>query len=167
VTYVMSPGATLTGNRITLKWPFTFTLPAPRYLGEFSNSVRVTHLSHPRSEEWTTSARRRLDELADLRLGWDGASAQPISSDAISSAMAFLSSSLVANLETKPDLVPTYEGALLIEWHTEAIDLIIELGPAGSSFYVCDNLSRSEVEGMVRDYLEVLASAFVKLGFHP
>jgi hypothetical protein len=155
----ISSGATLTGGRVRAKWRPMFASPAARYLPEPPASGIP-----PTSEPWIMSARQRLNELAGLAPGWDGAIARAVGSTQISSALGFLASELVAHLDTKPDVVPTYDGGLLIEWHTEKVDLIIELGPDGASFYACDNEANSEVEAALGDHVEAVTSAFVKLG---
>lgn len=110
------------------------------------------------------SALQRLDELAALAPGWDGANAAAIGPAYIKSAQDLISSDLVTSIDAKPDLVPTCDGRLLVEWHTEAIDLIIELAPAGASCYACDNETNSEVEAALGEQIEHITSALVKLG---
>jgi hypothetical protein len=166
MTLAISSGVTLTGGRLRAKWRPTWSSPAGRYLPELHNHLPQAAETTARrsSEPWIMSARDRLDELAGLPPGWDGAVAQVVSPAYITGAFGFISSDLVANLEAKPDLVPTYDGGLLIEWHTEAVDLIIELGPGGSSFYLCDNETHREVEATLGEHIEDVTSAFVKLG---
>jgi hypothetical protein len=154
-------GAALTGGRLRDKWQLVATSPAARYLPEVPASVAPGSSS---SEPWITVARDRLSELAGLAPGWDGGHARAISPGYISGALRFLASDLVADLATKPDVVPTFGGGLFIEWHTEAVDLIIEIGPGGASFYVCDNETDHEVEAALGDHIEDLIRAFVKLG---
>lgn len=155
----ISSGATLTGGRVRAEWRPELGSAAARYLPE-ALTVGVV----PSSDPWVTSARRQLNELASLAPGWDGDVARAVGPTLIESALGFLTSELVANLDTKPDVVPTYDGGLLIEWHTDAVDLIIEIGPDGASFYACDNETNSEVEAPLGDHLEAVTSAFVKLG---
>jgi hypothetical protein len=114
---------------------------------------------------WLDSARQRLNAIADLKQGWDEASAPPIAPSLINSVWNFLKSDLVSSLEAQPDVVPTFDGGVLIEWHTTTVDLIIESGPDGSgSFYYYDNETHDEVEAAIGDRLDIVASAFVKLG---
>jgi len=90
-------------------------------------------------------------------------SAKAISPAYIQTVWEFISSELVASLPAKPDLVPTYDGGLLIEWHTLAVDLIIEAGSAGVSFYACDNETNREVEGTLGEHVRDVTSIFNKL----
>ncbi|MHB1535213.1 MAG: hypothetical protein ACYC1D_11530 [Acidimicrobiales bacterium] len=77
----------------------------------------------------------------------------------------FVSSDLVSGLALQPDLAPTYGGAILIEWHTEAADLIIEPSLSGAlAYYFCDNETGDEVEGTMDGHADAIAWAFAKLG---
>jgi hypothetical protein len=115
---------------------------------------------------WLDAARQRLNELAALKPGWDEASAKPVSPGLLGSAWSFLTSELVSSLAIQPDIVPTFEGGLLIEWHSISVDLIIETSPdAAGSFYFCDNETHEEVEAAIGERLDIIATAFAKLGF--
>lgn len=165
MTLAFLPGATLTGDRIrlTLRQAFSSSSPAVRCLPEL-NAPPVPIPPPLASTPWIVSALQRLDELAALAPGWDGANAPALNPAYIKSALEFISSDLITSIDAKPDLVPTCDGGLLIEWHTEAVDLIIELAPVGASFYAYDNETNSEVEAALGDRLEQITSAFVKLG---
>src|SRR6266542_5713468 len=94
----------------------------------------------------------------------DEVAAQPISLDLITAAANFLASDPVSELKVQPDIVPTFEGGLLIEWHTEAVDFIIESSPsAGPSFYFLDHETGEAVEAPLGEHLEAFATAFTKL----
>ncbi|MGI8492324.1 MAG: hypothetical protein ACR2KC_03860 [Acidimicrobiales bacterium] len=78
----------------------------------------------------------------------------------------FIESSLVDQLDHKPQVVPTVEGGVQLEWHTVDIDLIIECAPSGPpSYYLSDLKHDLRVEGLVREARSELAAAFVELGF--
>lgn len=162
--------ATLTGDRLRRTWWQPWSSPAIRtLLSESTQSERVLEATvGSTAPDGAVSrsiiVRQQLDELAGLAPGWDGSTARAISPEYIEQAWKFVSSDLVADLSTKPDLVPTYAGGLQIEWHTEAIDLVLELGPDGPSFYLCDNQEHVEIEAVVGDHTNDIASAFVKLG---
>lgn len=107
---------------------------------------------------------QRLSELADLEPGWDEAAALPIPSSLIAGVRDFLASELISGLEVEPDIVPTFKGRLLIEWHTQSVDLVIEVGTDGnSSFYFFNNETDEEVEAPLGQRLDVIARAFSKL----
>ena len=146
------PRWTLSGNKVVPKTPGVL-------------ETRPATIDEAPTNIWLEAAKQRLREIQALGPGWDDASARPITTRLIDSVLSFISSDLVMSMEVKPDIVPTYDGGILIEWHTRAVDLIIEAGPSGGgSFYLCDNESGNEVEAPLGDQLELVESAFVKLG---
>ncbi len=113
---------------------------------------------------WLGSALQRLAELADLEPGWDEAAALPIPPSLIAAVRDFLTSGAVSELTVEPSIVPTLKGSLLIEWHSESVDLIIEADPESTpSFYFFDNETDEEVEAPLGQRLDVVAKAFKKL----
>ncbi len=161
VTPMPYRGGTLTDDRIQPAQYRTFPSTYEIYL---SDAGTVHDQSMQQACWWSVSVSDRLNELERLAPGWDGCNAIPPDRNYLSRARDFLSSDLISGIAPGPDLVPTYDGGLLIEWHTEVIDLIIELGPAGNTFYVRDNETNTEVEAALGDSMEQLASAFMKLG---
>jgi hypothetical protein len=118
-----------------------------------------THLD-PRLEQ-------RLHLLSNLPPGWDEDGARSISPALILQARQFLASELISRFPTRPDVVPTFAGGLLIEWHTESLDLIIEMDPASEvSFYLHDAETGLEVEAPIGQHTAALASAFARLLRH-
>lgn len=146
-----------------------------RWLSPESSGSRDLHVSYgeplvsdeqsvQRPTGWLRLSFERLGELANLELGWDEGNAQPIAQAVISAVQDFISSDLVSSISIHPDIVPTLRGGLLIEWHTEAIDLIIEAAPAGSpTFYFLDNGTGEEVEAPLGQRLDAINRAFTKL----
>lgn len=125
----------------------------------------IPSIERQRTNAWLDTAKRHLKQLANLDPGWNDASARSIDHAVVDGVLGFISSDLVLNLEIKPDIVPTFEGGLILEWHTESLDLLIESSPAGQvSFYYCDNETGSEVEAPLEDQMDILYSAFIKLG---
>jgi len=130
-----------------------------------SKSLNLTHTETQSSELWLEEMRTHLEELAALGPGWNDGSAKPIEPTVISNVSNFIASELVLGAPVLPNIVPTFEGGLLIEWHTEAVDLVIEPALSGdASFYYCDNETGDEVEALLRDRIDVLGRAFIKLG---
>jgi hypothetical protein len=134
-----------------------------------TRDLRVQHIAAEATEfrypmSWLGSALQRLGELAELGPGWDEAAAQPIPSALVTAVRDFLTSGLVSRLAVQPDIVPTFRGGLLIEWHTESVDLIIESTVVGSpSFYFLNNETGEEVEAPLGQRLDAVAAAFAKL----
>jgi hypothetical protein len=152
----------LSANRLrTKRWPSPES-SGSRDLERQESTTRVVRASQPQT--WLPSALQRLSELANLEPGWDDASAPAISSVLIASVYDFLTSDLVASFKVEPDIVPTFEGKLLIEWHTESTDLIIEVVLDGiSSFYFFNNETGEEVEAPLGQRLDAIKTAFDKL----
>lgn len=110
-------------------------------------------------------AERRLDELARLGPGWDGETARAINPSIIEAVHDFIVSKAITSLSVHPDLVPSLEGGILIEWHTVEVDLVIEASPSGeASYYFCDNETGKEVEESLGKGSDDIAFAFKKLG---
>ncbi len=116
-------------------------------------------------EGWVGAALDRLDQLAALGPAWDGAGAKTVSPRVLDMVRQFVASKLVRDTECKPELVPTFEGGIQLEWHTLAVDLVIESEPSGAvTCYYLDSETDEEFEGSLLDGEASLASAFQKLG---
>jgi hypothetical protein len=157
---------TLSANRLRTRWrqgpvpAGVHILPAP-----IENLPSLSTRERPSTDSWLGAAALRIEELSNLAEGWDDGSALPVAPELFASVWNFVTSDLIISLPTKPAIVPTFGGGLLIEWHTKAVDLIIESAPGGEvSFYACDNETGEEVEATVPDRLDSLAAVFVKLG---
>ena len=170
VTYapaLPSSAWTLTGNQFLSKWRFVPASPSVRRLFEPSEAVGTAQpvLDSQPTDPWLGSAARRMEEIANLSQGWDDAAAPSIAPALLKAVTTFVSSDLIVNLPNRPAIVPTFSGGLLLEWHTEVVDLIIESAPDGeASFYFCDNETGDETEALLGDRSDVLTAAFVKLG---
>lgn len=108
----------------------------------------------------------RLDRLANLGPAWDGMAARAIAPSVIDAVGDFATSDLIDHTEIKPEVVPTLDGGIQLEWHTSGVDLIIECEPSGStSYYYRDVEAGEESEGSLLEAQRSLAAAFVKLGY--
>lgn len=156
------PRFSLSADRISQKiWPSPES-SGIRDLQHEDSTIRSIQTRRP--ARWLASALQRLRELADLEPGWDEAAAKSIPPSLISSVRDFLTSDLMSKLEIEPDIVPTLEGKLLIEWHTKVVDLIIEAGSDGNpSFYFFNNETGEEVEAPLGQRLDALRTAFASL----
>ncbi len=71
---------------------------------------------------------------------------------AVAAARQLIQSRTVDGMMHKPQLVPTVEGDIQLEWHTVDIDLIIERPPSGPTSYYLSDLKRDmETEGSLQD----------------
>jgi hypothetical protein len=104
---------------------------------------------------------KRLAALAELEPGWDDASAAAISPVLIEVVRRFLTTDLISSLAVRPDIVPTFKGSLMLEWHTEVLDFIIEPTLEGTpSFYFSNSVTGEEVEAPLGQRMDLVASAF-------
>jgi hypothetical protein len=138
--------------------------PALRYTQStqpYATSVLIDAYSR---EPWLDSIEYRLKEIANLSFGWDDASARPVDPLVLARVSEFVESDLVRDLPVKPSLVPTVSGGMLVEWHTEIIDLVIELAVGEApSFYLSNAQTGVETEGTLAASPDVIAMAFARL----
>jgi hypothetical protein len=157
------PAGSLTGDRLRPGWPISVTSSGTSNLVVMGDAPYVV-VHHRDLDPWLE---QRLHLLSNLPPGWDEDGARSISPALIRQARQFLASDLISQFPIRPDVVPTYAGGLLIEWHTESLDLIIEMDPTSAvSFYLHDEETESEVEAPIGQHTSLLASAFARLLRH-
>ena len=78
------------------------------------------------SPSWLHAVQVQIEECSRLEAGWDSYSARPISSNACAAAYR-----IVRELATRrtpiPSVVPTSDGLIQFEWHTNDIDLEVRV----------------------------------------
>ena len=118
-------------------------------------------------DRWLEGALSRLDQLGALGPGWDGGEAKMVSPSVLEAVRLFVNSQVIRDAKFKPELVPTFDGGIQLEWHTEAVDLIIECQPSGSVTYYSSDIESDEVlEGSLPEGAARLEPVFTKLGWH-
>ncbi len=118
-------------------------------------------------DRWLEEALSRLDRLAALGPGWDGDKAKMVSPSVVEAVRLFVSTQVIRDAKFKPELVPTFDGGIQLEWHTEAVDLIIECEHFGSVTYYSSDIEFDEVlEGSLPESAARPAPVFAKLGWH-
>lgn len=146
------------------EWPSAGDIPAVHRT--YWDLLSGAQLPRAGRASWTRGALDRLDRLAKLGPAWDGEQAKSISPGVVDAVQGFVTSDLIEHLPTKPELVPTLEGGIQLEWHTSSIDLIIECEASGSvTYYYRDVEADEEFEGSLLEAGNPLTSAFVKLGY--
>ena len=135
-------------------------------------SVPVEVPSRPveavQERDWLSTAINRINELAQLPEGWDGSSALPLSMTCVSAMTSFVSSPLIQDLQEKPQIVPTTDGGLVLEWHTMEFDFSLETSPIEPpTFYYHEGNTGYEDEGFVTGDSESLVRAFSRLSQRP
>ncbi|MFZ1416630.1 MAG: hypothetical protein WAS73_18950 [Defluviicoccus sp.] len=83
-----------------------------------------------RESAWVESTQRQLEEIQALQDGWDGYRAGPIRRDVIHFAEAVLNQ-IMKPLTPAPHIAPMAHSGLMIEWHTNGVDLEIEIEHPG------------------------------------
>ena len=69
---------------------------------------------------------KRLDELINLKEGWDGYNGKPVSPDTAQLAMYILNSIYLPDM-LQPQIVPSAGGDLQIEWHSQNFDIELHI----------------------------------------
>lgn len=144
-------------------WPEATGIPAMRRAVALDFQSQASDRTDP--SPWQSELSARLERLALLPPGWDGDSARAISSRVVEAVRMFITSQLVEQTLVKPQLVPTCEGGLQLEWHSQTVDLVIECEPAGPvTYYFFDVETGAESEGSILDQDAPLGTAFIRLG---
>jgi hypothetical protein len=78
------------------------------------------------SPPWLRAVSAQIEECTRLELGWDSYSAKPVSINACAAAYRIIRELASRNTPT-PSVVPTSDGLIQFEWHTNDIDLEIRV----------------------------------------
>ncbi|MER7275859.1 hypothetical protein ABT369_15510 [Dactylosporangium sp. NPDC000244] len=71
-----------------------------------------------------------MTDITMLEYGWDGEQAQPLSDRAFEMAITILVDTM--SIDTvPPQIVPTYDGGLQLEWHCAGVDLEVAVESNG------------------------------------
>lgn len=89
-----------------------------------SSVVVSSAAASPQERRWYQSIENAFSELENLKPGWDGRGARPISPAAIAFARDILFSTGEIPL---PQIVPVSSGAIQLEWHMGGIDMELEI----------------------------------------
>jgi hypothetical protein len=105
-----------------------FTDRASRFQGGVSK--QPTRLTITKVDgEWRDATFKRLEELVQLPVGWDGYDGLPVNLANAYFALQMLDTVCRTNTPT-PQIVPMSDGGLQIEWHTLNEDIEIQVrGP--------------------------------------
>jgi hypothetical protein len=109
------------------------------------------------SPAWIVAFTKRVEEILSLPPNWDGEDARAIDVSCVIEALDFLFSALSHDTPA-PQVVPTAEGGLQLEWHTKGLDLEVTFLPAtrASFFFACTN--SPDFEGDVNDHVMFVSS---------
>lgn len=88
-----------------------------------------------------------LVELLALPENWNGYGAQVIERPVVPVVLNFLAYVFAEGTPPLPDLVPTIDGGVQLEWHVGGFDLEVEFSPrTGVRAYFCDEAAGEEWE---------------------
>ncbi len=105
-------------------------LIAPRVSRNFGQS---SVLSEPDQPEWADHIKDQISAVLDLQEGWDGFGAGPIRHDVLAFALAILRQVMRPDTPS-PHITPMSHEGVQLEWHTEAVDLEIEIEEPGAAW---------------------------------
>lgn len=153
------------------------TLPTPE-VSDPSADIRITDspltprrvavaIQLPRGEPepwWARAVEDRLENLAHLESNWNGHGAQPPRPEAILIGVRVIASLLGTHQGWPlPQIVPTWQGGLQLEWHLHPADIEITVDPRDAVWaYLSDHHSSvdgplTEMEARVSEILGLAA----------
>jgi hypothetical protein len=89
------------------------------------------------SPPWIRSIVNRIDYLLTLSEGWDGPGSGALDFECAMEAISFMLST-AAHETPAPQLIPTSDSGVQIEWHMGGIDLEVRFSPGSSAtYYYC------------------------------
>jgi len=103
------------------------------------------------SPAWIVAFTRRIENLLKLQDGWDGVGSKRPQLNCVIEALEFLFGSL-SHDTLPPQVVPTSEGGIQLEWHTKGIDLEITFSPGLRASFLFSSNSGPDFEGSVNDH---------------
>jgi hypothetical protein len=103
----------------------------------FANDVRllITLAKSGTEPAWHWRVFSTLQELASLRPGWDSYNAATLSPVAVARCIKTLLPVLPGEA-LEPSVVPTRDGGLQLEWHSNGVDFEIKVPPTGPVSYL-------------------------------
>lgn len=116
-----------------------------------------------RNQLWFRHIKNQLQEFLMFERNWNGYGERPIHEGAVKRTIAVLNT-VVYEMAPQPDIVPTSEGGVQIEWASGGFEIEVEILPTGPAqvFIVepsgreheCLAGSHSEIWGTLRNIIE-------------
>jgi hypothetical protein len=91
--------------------------------------------------EWVVPVLEQINAIGELEDGWAGPDSRQIADPAIQQALGILSDTMARDT-VPPQVVPTAEGGLQMEWHYSGVDLEVYVEPDGHTSAWCREGSR-------------------------
>jgi hypothetical protein len=112
--------------------------------------------SEASSPNWLLPTIEKFSQLLALGPNWDSYGAQPIDAQRVLAALGLLGR-VMHNDSPSPAVVPTNGGGVQLEWHTDGVDLEIDV-ISGTDFQVCyESTSESWERSLSNDLSPLLA----------
>lgn len=113
--------------------------------------------------KWIQISLKRLTMVASLPNQWAGPLSRSIDHQSISRAFRIIAEVVPDVARYVPQIVPTVDGGLQLEWHQDGFDLEIEIAPTGESYVDYSNAAGMKWEGeyidLTREVARVLQEA--------
>lgn len=126
-------------------------------------NMQIKVIRMERSEQWASPILDKILELQELSPNWDSYGAKPVSSNAVMTAIEFVLVYLRPT-DLSPSIVPTCDGGIQLEWHTDRLDLEIGISPSSqTSLFASHGDSEDDFEVAhplhIREAIELLREA--------
>ncbi len=157
---------------IAIQWPLMggVSVSFPDFLKKFIgiSTVAVESKADVWSDRtlppWINPLIEQFQRVLALNEGWDGASARPITSDALATALTVLEETMAWDT-LAPKVVPVTDGGIQLEWHCAGVDLEVYVDSGGRVSAWCREGSREWEEDFyprsrLRKELSLLSNAF-------
>jgi hypothetical protein len=106
---------------------------------------------------------KALEDLLRLPAGWDSYGSRRVSTDAALAAFVLLHGSVSDNTPL-PEFVPTPEGGVQLEWHTDEVEIEVHCRPGWTyHLYICDSAGDELEVDLLRDDLSPAVNAIARL----
>ncbi|MCX6647577.1 MAG: hypothetical protein NTY09_14635 [bacterium] len=105
----------------------------------------VTDILFPKTK-WFNTILQKINKLSSLPLNWDEYGAKKIGREVIIGAIQLLST-ISQESTPEPYVFPTATGGIQIEWHTEEVDLEVEVTEDGSILVVYEGPDQHDEDG--------------------
>jgi hypothetical protein len=109
------------------------------------------------SPPWIRSVTQRIDYLLALPDNWDGEAAKALNFECAMEVISFLLA-MAQHETTEPQLIPTSNCGVQIEWHLGGIDFELRFEPGTSATYFYVGPDGTEREGEVAEDEHLVAS---------
>jgi hypothetical protein len=157
---------------VAIQWPLVggITVSIPEFLRKFIGISTVAVESNAdvwsgrTLPPWINPLIEQFSRVLAVKTDFDGASARPITADALASTLTLLEETMAWDT-VAPQIVPVSDGGLQLEWHCAGVDLEVYVDSDGRVSAWCREGSREWEEDFyprsrLRKELSLLSSAF-------